>query len=110
MRTAKRRVSRIRHPRRSRACADQAVQLAAGAAQQAYRVTARAAWTTGTQRNGATVDPGVICAGMPSSDCGKQQVAALAARPADLREQERLDTRAMYLNQGCFRRSRTRSA
>ena len=27
---------------------------------------------------------------MFSSDCGKQQVAVLAARPADLREQERL--------------------
>jgi hypothetical protein len=43
--------------------------------------------------------------GMSPSEGGKQQVDALIVHPADLRERERLDTRDVYLNQGCFRSS-----
>ncbi len=64
--------------------------------------TARSAWTTGTQRDNTALDPGAICTGMSPSDGGKQQATTLTVRPAGLRERERLDTRAVYLDQRCF--------
>ena len=42
---------------------------------------------------------------MSPYDGGKQQVNMLIVHPADLRERERLDTRDVYPNQGCFRSS-----
>ena len=49
---------------------------------------------------------GTIYTGMSPPDRGKQQVTALTARRAGLRKRKHLDTRTMYLDKCCFRRSR----
>jgi uncharacterized membrane protein YphA (DoxX/SURF4 family) len=71
---------------------------------------ARTKGTTGTERDGATADSAAIYARLHLFGHGKDQVTMLVARLADLRKQERPVTRAMYLKERCFRRSRGRFA